>query len=170
MGKYYIKQSMISINDRYRVYNMDNELILKAGSNYFGAMLDRLFGSFCSLGYTLTINDLEGKEHVKVKKKLGGIWKRYDIIKNNEKVASLNQCKTWFKPKLNIISIYDNYSVAADILAKSFSINTDNDRKVAEVFKKVFNLTDMYEIYTYDEDIDEIIIPLVLVLDNCWHN
>jgi uncharacterized protein YxjI len=169
MNVYYLKQK-ISFKDKYLVYDINEEPVLQVIGDSNTVTLDRIFGNIFSIGHTLHINNLKGKTELRLKRKLGVIWKKYDVInESNTTIAFIKQNKNLLIPKMYISSKYGDYLINGDVLGKNFTIIKDKVT-VAKISKKLLSFGDTYKICVYENDTDKIIIAAVIAMDNCYHN
>jgi uncharacterized protein YxjI len=169
MNTYYINQKILSLQDRYYIYDENQQPILQIIGNTLGGNLDKFFGSFFSIGYDIHINNLDGEEIFLIKKKKGFIWENYDIFIYGSKCASIHREKDWFKAKFNINSVYGNYTFSGNSLARNFTILKDG-KVVAKIQKKTLSIKDAYELCVYEEDKFQLFIASVIAIDNACHN
>lgn len=169
MSTYYMKQK-IGFNDKYIIYDAKQEEVFIIEGDKRTVSLDRFFGNIFSLGHKLRINDLKGNTLFIVKRKPGFIWKDYEIIDfNKNKSALIRQKRNIFLPKMSIEIEGDNYLINGDIMARNFTISKDKSLMV-QVSKKILSLGDIYEIMTYNNENDALILAIVVAIDNCYHN
>jgi len=167
MNIYYIKQKL-SLKDKYLVYDVNDKPVLQVVGSSLTVSFERIFGNIFSIGHVLQVNNLQGEKEFLIKRKAGFIWKKYDVIINNE-IISINQNKNFFIPKMHINTQCNNYLINGDILGKKFSILKDNV-EIAHVSKKLLSLNDIYEVCVYEKDADKLAIAILIVIDNCYHN
>lgn len=169
MSIYYIKQRIVTIKDKYIIYDINKEPILEITGSSFTGIFDRFLGNVFSIGHALYINSLKGKTEFILKKKVGFIWSKYDMVDNNNIIASMRRGKSLLVPKMNVNSEFGDYLITGDVLGEKFSI-VKNKIEVAEVSKKRLSFGDSYKICVYENDTDKLIIAMVLAIDNCYHN
>gem|GEM_PF-1623842 len=162
MRTYYINQKLLSLNEKYYVYNSDDEPYLEVVSNGLLAFLDNIFGSVFSLGHKLYIKNLDGSEFAILKKRTGFFLEKYDIFCGERDIASIKGKIIALKPKISITAEKDDYLISGDILGRNFVISK-NGITVARVNKTAFNIKDKYTI-------DELFISMVIAIDNSLHN
>lgn len=169
MKTYYIVQKLISLNEKYYIYDINNEPYLEVISNGFISYLDNIFGSIFSLGHKLYIKNLDGSEFVIIKKRAGFLLEKYDIFCGERSIASIKQHMSALKPKISITTEKDNYMVSGDIMGRDFIISR-NEVTVAKVKKTAFNIQDKYKIDIFEEGNDELFISTVIAIDNSMHS
>ncbi|KOC30903.1 LURP-one-related/scramblase family protein [Clostridium botulinum] len=169
MKTYYIDQKLISLNDKYYVYDTNDKLCLEVVSNGLLGFLDRIFGSVFSLGHKLYIKNLDRSEFATIKKRTGFFLERYDIFCGERNIASIKQQMTALNPKILITTEKNHYLISGDIFARDFIISK-NSITVARVKKTAFNFKDKYVIDIFQEGNDELFVSTVIAIDNSFHN
>lgn len=169
MKTYYIVQKLISLNEKYYIYESNNELYLEVTSNGFISYLDDIFGSIFSLGHKLYIKNLDGSEFVTIKKRAGFILEKYDIFCGERNIASIKQHMSVANPKISITTEKDKYIITGDIMGRDFVI-AKNEVTVAKVKKTAFNIKDKYKIDIFEDGNDELFISTVIAIDNSIHS
>lgn len=169
MQTYYIKQK-ISLNDKYYVYNANNEPYLEIKSNNtLLTVIDRLLGSIFTLGNKLYIKSLDGKEIVTIKKKFGFFKKEYDFYKGKNIIASFKQHIVSMKPKISIITDNDEYLVKGDFMASNFTFSKNNI-DIATVKKVLVGINDNYKLNILEDEDEIICLCILIAIDNSMHN
>lgn len=169
MKTYYIKQK-VSLNDKYYIYDTNNELYLEIMSNNkLLTVIDRLLGSIFTFGNKFYVKYPDGKELITIKKKVRFFKNEYNLYDKENKIASLKQHMISIKPKISIISNNDNYLVNGDLMARSFTISKNNI-DVAQINKAMFNFKDSYKIDIFEEKDELICISLLIAIDNSINN
>ena len=135
MKTYYIKQRLNLRNDKYFIYDQEQQPILKVVKKGLTGLLDNFLGSIISLGTKIYIYNLIESETIMIKKKKTFIWNQYDIFIDNLKYASMCEEKTWFKPNLSINTIDGAYKIKGNIFARDFFIV--KDKEVMATIKKL---------------------------------
>lgn len=169
MKTYYIKQN-ISLNDKYYVYDVNNEPYLEITSNNkLLTMVDRLLGSIFTFGNKLYIKNLDGKEIVTIKKKFGFFKEEYDFYNEKNIIASFKQHIISIKPKISIITDNDSYLVKGDLMARSFTFSKNN-MDIAKVEKVLLSFKDSYKINIIEDEEEIICLSILIAIDNSMHN
>lgn len=169
MKTYYIKQKLVSLNDKYYVYDKNDEPCLEVVSNGLLAFLDNLFGSIFSLGHKFYIKNLNGNVFATIKKRTGFLLEKYDIFCGERNIASIKQQITALRPKISIKTEKDDYLISGDILGRDFIISK-NGVTVATVKKAAFNIKDKYTIDIFEDGNDELFVSTVIAIYNSLHN
>lgn len=169
MKTYYIKQKL-SLNDKYYVYDDNNEAYLEIiSNNKLLTVIDRLLGGIFTFGNKLYIKSLDGKEFVTIKKKFGFFKEEYDFYSDKKIVASLKQHIVSMKPKISIISDNDRYLVKGDLMARNFTFYKNNI-SIATVKKVPFSIKDSYKINILNDEDEIICLAMLIAIDNSIHN
>jgi uncharacterized protein YxjI len=169
MKRYYIKQKLISLTEKYYVYNANDEPCLEVVSNGLLSFLDNIFGSVFSLGHKLYIKNLDGSEFAVIKKRAGLLLEKYDIFCGESNIASIKREMRTLKPKISITTEKDDYLVSGDIMGRSFIISK-NGITVSKVKKTAFNIQDKYTVDIFEDGNDELFVSMVIAIDNSFHN
>lgn len=169
MKTYYIRQR-ISLDDKYYVYDVNNEPYIEIKSkNKLLTIIDRLFGGIFTLGNKMYMKYLDGKEIITIIKKSGFLKEEYALYNGGKEIATLKQHIIALKPKISIITQNDNYLINGDLMAKNFTIYKNNIN-IAQIKKTIFNLKDNYKINIFDDKEKFICISFLIVIDNSIHN
>lgn len=169
MKTYYINQKLLSLNEKYYVYDYNNEPCLEVVSNGLLSFIDNIFGSIFSLGHKLYIKNLDGSEFATIRKRVGFLLEKYDVFCGERKLASIKQQMTLLKPKISITTEKNHYIITGDIFGKNFVIS-NNGITAARVYKPVFNIKDKYTLEIFEDGSDELFISMVIAIDNSIHN
>lgn len=169
MKTYYINQNL-SLNDKYYVYDDNNEPYLEIiSNNKLLTVIDRLLGGIFTFGNKLYIKSLDGKEFVTIKKKFGFFKEEYDFYSDKKIVASFKQHIVSMKPKISIISDNDRYLVKGDLMARSFTFYKNNI-SIATVKKVLLSIKDSYKINILNDEDEIICLAILIAIDNSIHN
>ena len=167
MNIYYVKQKL-SLTDNYMIYDIDEKPVLQVIGSSSTVTFERIFGNMFSIGHILQVNNLKGEKQFIIKRKPGFIWKKYEIIIDNDTIC-ISQDKNLLIPKMHVKTQYNNYLINGDIFGKNFSILKDNI-KIAQISKKFLSLRDIYEISVYEDYEDKLAIAILIAIDSCYHN
>lgn len=154
----FIKQKMLSIGDKYNIFDVQGNVVYKVKS--------RLMSPFLHKKYLLDANE---QVVMTIQRKVWDFLPNY-IIKdsNGNKIARI---KRKFSLRKNFVIIgYDrNLSIRGDFFAWNFSIVEDN-QTVGNVSKKIIHLVDQYTL-SIDNDADApFFTACVIAIDNLCHN
>ncbi len=167
MNTYYVKQKL-SLNDKYLIYDINEKPVLQVIGSSSTVTFERIFGNLFSIGHTLQVNNLQGEKQFVIKRKPGFLWKKYDIIIDDDTISVI-QNKNLLIPKIHIDTQSNSYLINGDIFCKNFSIIKDGI-KIAQISKKFLSLRDVYEICVYEDNADKLALSILIVMDNCYHN
>lgn len=169
MKTYYINQKLIALNEKFYIYDRNEEPYLEVVSNGLLAFIDNIFGSIFSFGHTFYVKNLNGNVFATIKKRTGFLLEKYDIYCGERKIASIKQQIAAFKPKISIKTEKDDYLISGDILGRDFIISKDGVT-VATVKKTAFHIKDKYTINIFEDGNDELFLSMVIAIDNSLHN
>lgn len=120
-------------------------------------------------GHLLKIYDAYGMEVGEVKEKIISIMPKFEIEAYGKKIGDIRREITLFKPKYDVD--YKGWKMDGDIFEWDYKI-MDRRRKVAKISKKLWRLTDTYEIEVFDREDALYALLLVLAVDaeKCAHD
>ncbi|MDD4000499.1 MAG: LURP-one-related family protein [Bacilli bacterium] len=157
MKKFYINEKLISIGDRYKIFNQDGSIAYE--------VKERLF----TFGKQFALYNTGGQRLAYIKQKLFRFLPRYNIYIDNQHVATVKKKFTFFVSKYDILSSHGNYVLDGDFLAWNFSISKDGN--VFCSVSKNFNLfRDKYEVAIADGFSEILSLCYVIVLDAVHHS
>lgn len=152
-----IKQKIFSFGDDFVVRDeMENPIITVKGKVF-------------SFGDKLRIYDMYGNEIFYIEQKLFKLMPQYEIWQNGNQVAYLKREFTLFKPRINIQSVYGNFTIEGKILQHNFTIYRDN-QDVAVVSKKFVSFSDTYTLDIRENENVYFLTTLVIVIDQMLHD
>lgn len=155
--EYKVRQKVFSIGDKFTIRDMnDNDMFYVQGKIF-------------SFGNKLRILDLANNELVYIEQKIFRFLPEYNIYMHNRHVAMVKKEFSFFKPKLYIQSDLGSFEVEGNIFAYDFNVKKDN-RIVASVSKKFFSWSDSYKVYIDDREDQVLMLALVIVLDQVFHD
>lgn len=152
-----IKQKIFSFGDNFVIRDeMDNPILTVKGKVF-------------SFGDKLRIYDMYGNEIFYIEQKLFKLMPQYEIWQNGNQVAYLKREFTLFKPRINIQSVYGNFTIEGKILQHNFTIYRDN-QEVAVVSKKFMSFSDTYTLDIRENENVHFLTTLVIVIDQMLHD
>ena len=154
--KYYVKQKVFSIKDKFFIKDFDQNDIYQVE------------GKFMSITNKLKLLRTDGSEVLNTKKKLFRIFPFYEIFTPEGDVLATIQRKFGFKPKFDVIMGNLELNVEGSFFAHSFGILRD-EITIASIEKKVFSFGDSYEIDIEDETNLELLLFIVIIIDQVIH-
>lgn len=145
--KLMIKQRLLSWSDSYDIYdeNMNKKYTAKA--------------DFPAIGHTIRFFDNYGNEVGYIKEKLLRLLSEFEVYIGGRLYGSVKRKFTLFLPEYDIS--YYGWKVSGDIFEWDYDVKASDGRIIAQIEKKIFNLTDTYVININDPS-DE--IPLLLLV------
>lgn len=159
MKQLYVKQKVLSLRDRYTIYDINQHSIYYCTSKILSLVAQRHLYRADDDTKLLTIE-----------KKLLTLLPKYKIYDpNHQPIAQIHKKLSFFKPKYSIHTTNNELYIEGNIFAHDFTIKQD-EHILFEVHKKWISWGDTYEISIYDETNIELYIALVLILDHDCHN
>ncbi|MGI6710870.1 MAG: LURP-one-related/scramblase family protein [Bacilli bacterium] len=159
MKRYFLKQGVFQIKDKYKVYNENKEVLYN--------MISKLFSLS---GKTKIIETATNRHIYTLNKKIFRILPVYYLKDpSGKRIAKIKKRISILTQKMTIESIYGDFKIRGDIYAYTFEIFKGEEQVVA-VRKKVISFGDTYEIAIFDEEMAEFYVALVLMLDKMFHD
>jgi uncharacterized protein YxjI len=155
--KYYIKQRVFTIGDKYDIYDA------------YQTPLFHVQGEIFTIGSKLHIYDSVGKELYYIKRRIFTFLPKYEIYQDDRLIANASKQFTFFVSRINIESDLGDFEIHGDFMAHEYSIYKDS-QLVTTIHKKWFSWGDSYEIDILDEPNASFYLALVITIDNCMHN
>ncbi|MDD4184109.1 MAG: LURP-one-related family protein [Candidatus Izemoplasmatales bacterium] len=159
MNKLYLKQKVLSLTDRYKIYDENNNIIYHCK------------GNFMSISRTKKLYEYEADKLLFIpKRKLFTLMPRYVLLDpSGNQVALIKKRLSFLKQKLDIESPKGDMRIEGNVWIHDFQVNAA-DRVVLEVHKKYISWGDTYEITIYDQEDTPFYVALVIMLDDCLHD
>ena len=157
MRTFYIKQKIFTLRDRYYVYDGHKQPVYE------------VTGKFFSIGYELTISDLNGYPLFRIKQRLMSFFGAYDVFQNDILCATIKRRATFFRPKLDVESNYGKFEIHGDFWDYDFSITKDG-HTMGTIEKEWFAFSDSYKLTVAHGENETFFIAMVIAIDNCLHN
>lgn len=148
--KLLFKQRIFSWLDSYDVYDENKNTIYKVKGEL-------------SWGHQLRIYDSLGNEVGLIKEKIITILPKFIMYKSGEKIGEIQKELTLFSPKFNLTC--NDWKVKGDIFEWEYEVEDSNKNTIAIISKKLFNLTDTYEINIIDKENALYSLMIVLAID-----
>ena len=155
--KLYIKQRIFSIVNKYDIYDEQENVVYDVDSELF------------TIGAKLHLKDINGQELYYIKKKLTFLLAQYEIYKDNDLCATVNQELSLFHAKLNVDSSFGKFDISGDFMSMDYEISR-NGQYFGSIHKKWLSWGDSYELDIPDEENAGFLCALVVAIDNCLHN
>lgn len=154
---YKIRQKIFSFGDKFTIVDGNDRGVFD------------VVGQVFSIGNKLTIYDIDGRETLYIEQKLFKLLAEYEIYNEGQNVALVKQQWSLFRPKINITSIYGDFTIEGDIISYDFTIYRDG-RPVAIIRKELFTFTDFYTVDILVDKDHDFILGLVIVIDQIYHD
>lgn len=154
--KFYVKQKLFSAKNKFTLFNENEEEAYKVEGKMF------------SLKNYLELRRLDDSIVYSTQKKLMTFMPKYTVYDAvGDEVAKVFR-KFAFRPRFDVFVGNLHFHIEGSIFAHSFQI-TDGNQTVASIEKKVFKLTDSYEIDIQAIEHKELFLFLVIVIDQILH-
>jgi uncharacterized protein YxjI len=157
--RYKIRQNLVSIGDDFWIENADGKRVFKVD------------GKVLRIRKTLVFEDANGRKLAQIKERLLTIKDTMVIEDANGKdIATVK--KALFTPLRNKWNVKvkdgDDLVVQGNILDFEYAIKAGG-KKVAEISKKIFRLTDTYGVEISDGQNDILILAVAIAVDMMAH-
>lgn len=154
--RYIIKQKIFSFGDKFNINDEE------------GVPRYQVEGKFFSIGKKLNIYDMEGNHLVYIEQEIFRLLPEYFLYENDEVVAKVKKEFTFLKPKINIESVYGDFTIDGSVFAYNFTVSKDGE-EVARVSKEFLTLSDTYGVEIFGDN-DDFLLALVIVIDQIFHD
>lgn len=156
--KLYLKQKILSWFDSYNIYDENDEIVYKVKGRL-------------SWGHLLKIYDNTGNEVGTIKEKIITIMPKFILYnEKNKEIGSISKKITLFKPSYKLSC--NDWEIDGNILEWNYKVKDKNKNIIMTAKKKLFKLTDTYEIDI--ENKKDALLSLMIVLsidiDKCSNN
>jgi len=159
MKRYYIKQKIFAITDRYKVLDENQNVIYHIESKLF---------SFSHKMYFYRNQD--SKHLYTLRRRVFTLLPKYFISTPDDKdIATVVKKLTFLNHRLEILSEMGNFTMEGNFLAHDFGVSCDG-KTVLEFHKKWISFGDVYEITIFDEELTDFLLALVILIDDCLHD
>ena len=148
--KMLFKQKLFSWFDSYDIFDENGE------------SLYTIKGQF-GFGHRFKVIDNNGREVGYVKQRIWTWLPKFDIFVNDELVGTIKKEFTFLKHKFTID--YKGWKVEGDFLGWDYKVFDGSGNNIARVSKKLFKLTDTYEIDVTNPQDALSVLLLVLAID-----
>lgn len=154
----YIKQKILSIGDKYNVYNEKDEIAYSVKSKIISPFRHKK-----------TLMDKDGKPVMIIKRKILDILPNYLIeTPEGEKICRM-QKRFSLRASFNIKESSKNYSIRGDIFAWDWKIYED-EKLIGTVAKKIIHIVDSYYLDIVNDEDAPLFVAFVIAIDNLMHN
>jgi uncharacterized protein YxjI len=159
MARYRMRQRLISIGEDYVIEDERGRAVYKVD------------GKVLRIRETFVIEDMSGRELVTIREKKLAIRDSMNILRDGKTVATVK--KALFSPFTDkfVVDVDggDDLTVKGDLLDHDYEIRRDGKR-IAEVSKKWFALSDTYGIDIAEGEDDALILAVAVALDEMAHD
>ncbi|MDU1828731.1 LURP-one-related/scramblase family protein [Anaerococcus sp.] len=154
MKKLYFKEKFFKITDHYPILDEDGR------EAYY---LDQVF---TFIGYKSSVSDPNGKKIINISRELIAFFPKYTIDFADGSQMVIQQKFEFFRHKVHVYMDNETLELKGDIFHYDFDIKNSSDKNIGTVNRKIFTLTDTYELAIFDENYTEELIALVICLNN----
>lgn len=148
--KFYMKQKPFSLKEQFEIHNENNQLVYYSEGSVFWAY------------QPVSLYQADGTKLLEIKQKPWTWLPKFDIILNGEIVATVKQDFKLWKSHYRIEGM--GLSIEGNVWGNHYDI-LKNGEVTAHIEKKVWSLSDTYEISVFDEELAEIVFCLVIAID-----
>lgn len=154
--KLMFKQRLFSWFDSYDIYDENNNTVYTVKGEL-------------ALGHQLRIYDANGEEVGLVKERFFKLLPTFTIYKDNQEIGYIKKEFTLFSQKFDIS--FKDWQVDGDFLGWNYSV-VSSKGKIMTTTKKIWNLTDVYEIDVVNSEdaLDAVMIVLAIDAAKCDQN
>ena len=154
--KFYVKQKLFSARNKFTIFNENEEEAYKVEGKMF------------SFKNYLELRRMDDSVVYSTQKKLMSFLPKYTVYDTvGEEIAKIFK-KFAFRPRFDVFTGDERFYIEGSVFAHSFGI-TNGEQTVAEIKKKVFKLTDSYEIEIFEEKESELFLFIVIMIDQILH-
>lgn len=159
MKRFYIKQKIFAITDRYKVLDESQNVLYHIESKFF------------SISHKMDFYRTYDSKHLyTLRRQIFTLLPKYFISTPDEKdIATIVKKLTFLNHRLEISSELGMFTMEGNFLAHDFSVSRDG-KTVLDFHKKWISFGDVYEITVYDEELTEFLLALVILIDDCLHD
>lgn len=169
MKTYTLKQNLSPMGYKYSIGEVNETSLYEAKSTSPLAEIDKFIGGMVSIPFSINIANLNSGDKLLLKTKFGMVFKKYEVLKNDTVIASINTGKSLGVPKIEIDSVYGNFKIVTNIMAREFEILKDDER-VASIKKVTLSLKDAYEITNINFENTDLLIAIAISVDHNFHD
>lgn len=150
--KLYIREKLISLHNRYFIYNEEGEQVYELESKYL------------SFNNKTKLLDMNGNELVYVEQELFHLRPVYLIYTGGNHVATVKKKTFIGLPIYEITEL--GYKVAGDLFSTEFNITDANNNLIASATRKLISIGDKYQLEILDEKNYLIILGILIAIIN----
>ena len=159
MKKYYLKQKVFSIRDRYKVFDEEQILAYYCEAKFF------------SFSHQMDFFKAKDNAHIfTIKRQLFSFLPKYRLLGADGRETAVIQKKfALMKHSFDINTEMGSLKMEGNMWGYDFQVKSDAGL-LLEVHKKWLSWGDTYEITIHDESKTDLLIALVLMIDDCLHD
>ena len=146
----YMEQKLFSLKPRFDVFDQEKNMVF------------HVEGDIPSHSFTI---QQDGREVLKLKRKIAKIMDEYVLIRNDETVAELKKKFRIINPEVSGTVNGAELRIAGDMMGIDYDIEIGG-RTVAHVDQDKAHWSDCYRISIKDEDVQDIVIALAVICDH----
>lgn len=151
--RYTIKQHLFTFNDRFTIADENGEPVLE------------VIGKTFSLAPVLRIQSLDGVELATVRQKLMSWLPRFEVTRDDQRIASIAQKFTFFKPQYTVsVAGAGNLLVTGSLWEHEYQFLRGREQ-VARVSRKLWSFSDQYGVEVLEPSLDTVVLAAVIAID-----
>lgn len=154
--RYYIKQKVFSIKDKFKVTDENQNDLYEVR------------GKFMSISNKLELKDMQGNLLYLAKKKVLSFMARYSMFDEQGNEVALIKRKFSLRPNFDLSIMGKDMSVEGSFYGHAFDI-LNQGNLVASINKKYLSWGDAYEIDIHETENNELYLFVVIVIDQVIH-
>lgn len=151
---------------RQRIFSFADSFDIK---DEFGVAHYNVQGKFFAIGKKLDIYDMDRNHLIYIEEKIFRFLPEYFLYQGEEMVARVKKQLTFFKAKVDIESIYGDFTIDGSVLRYNFNIEKDG-KVVAKITKGFITLSDTYMVSIDEDENQDFLLSLVIVIDQIFHD
>lgn len=152
----YCKTKIFSFADRFNI------------TDGTGTPKYQVEGKFFAIGKKLNIYDMQENHLIYIEQEIFRFLPEYYLYENDEVVAKVKKELTFFKPKVNIESVYGDFTIDGSVFAYNFTVSRDGEI-VTRINKEFISFSDTYGVEIYSDN-EAFLLALVIVIDQIFHD
>ena len=154
MKKLYFKEKFFKITDHYPILDENGR------EAYY---LDQ---DFTLIGYKSAVSDKNGNTILNIDREILAFFPRYTVSFADGSSMVIQQKLEFFKHRVHVYMDDETLDLVGNIFHYDFDIKNGAGQNIGAVRRKIFTLTDSYELTIIDEKYTEELMALVICLNN----
>ncbi|NDL68775.1 LURP-one-related family protein [Anaerotalea alkaliphila] len=155
--KLYIRQKIFALGDKYDV------------SDEFQNPVYQVHSELLTIGAKIHLEYPAGRELYYIRQRVTLFLGRYEIHRNGEMCATIQQELAFFKPRLTMESSWGDFEITGNVFSMDFEIRKEGVL-VGSVHKQWMAWSDTYELYVPEGQDGAFFAAVVIAIDHCIHN